>query len=169
MINEVLLRTRNSDGKKIYTRFSTSYIESGTHKFYSEIPEGRTETDFATSFYTKVRCDQTGVIYDTAHDVEDAPYTYTEVFPDPNPTEFIETGTGTSSLQIRVSYDKYKTYNKTETYAKGDIRTYSGKTYISELDDNLGNDPKIYGWDEYLPYVETRKPEYKTLEEWGIA
>lgn len=158
MIETNLYRTRTRDGVKVYTRFSIAYVEKATLKFVSEIPEGAAEADYQMVFSGRLRQDDTGIIYECAHDVEDAAHTYTEVFPDPaDASEW----NGNYIPQFTV----HKTYKSTETYAEGDICISNNKTYQSDFDDNIGNSPSIYGWTEILPYVEKVEPTYKTLEE----
>ena len=48
---------------------------------------------------------------------------------------------------------------------EGDKVTFNNNTWVSDFDNNTGNTPNIYGWTEYLPYVEMVDPTYKTLEE----
>lgn len=166
MIEEILLKTRARDGVNVYTRHSTAYVEISTHKYFSEIPEGREEADFATTF-VKVRNDQTGVVYDIAHDVEGAPYTYTEVFPDPNPellTEWeVVSSAGIGCMAPR--YYLYPAYNAQVTYYQGDRVNYNDKTYECEEEELTGWAPDVCGWNEILPYVEYKEYGYLSLAE----
>lgn len=158
MIETNLYRTRTRDGVKVYTRFSIAYVERATHKFVSEVPEGAPDADYQMVFSGRLRQDDTGIIYECAHDVEDTAHTYTEVFPDPADASEWDSG-------FVPQFTVHKAYKATETYAEGDIRTFNHKTYQSDFDDNTGNTPNIYGWTEILPYVEKVEPTYKTLEE----
>lgn len=164
MIETNLYKTRTRDGVKVYTRFSMAYVELATMKYVSEIPEGASESDYAYCFSGHLRQDDTGVIYECAHDVEDSAHTYTEVFPDPADACEWEVKSA-NGYYARPVFNAHKAYNSTETYAAGDIRTYNNKTYQSDFDDNTGNTPDVYGWTEILPYVEKVEPTYKTLEE----
>lgn len=161
---------RTRDGVKVFTRFSMAYVEESTNKIFSEIPEGRETADFASlgsgESAGMVRCDQTGVLYETAHDVEDAQFTYTEVFPDEDSVcEYIySTVTGGGRI-VRLNTDLYPTWKAADTYAEGDIVVYNGMEYISDFDDNTGNTPNLWGWSYYLPYVEKREIHYVTLAE----
>lgn len=157
MIETNLYRTRTRDGVKVYTRFSIAYVEKATLKFVSEIPEGAAEADYQMVFSGHLRQDDTGIIYECAHDVENSPHTYTEVFPDP--------ADASEYTSYVPRFTVHKTYKAAETYAAGDIATYNHKTYQSDFDDNTGNTPDVYGWTEILPYIEMVEPTYKTLEE----
>ena len=162
MINCNPLKVRARDGKQVYTRFSTCYLEVATGKIVGERPEGAAETAYP-SYGTgpKLRKDQTGEMYETAHDVEDSPNTYTEMIPNPDEiTEFINGGT-----YVRASIDVYPTWKTATAYNEGDRVTYSGRTYESDFDGNQGNQPNIYGWTEILPYVEKKDVKYKPLSE----
>ena len=170
MIEEVVLKTRECDGKKVYARYSEFYVGiEEPHRYYAEVPEGEDASGYAHSFSGRIKQDQTGLIYEIAHDVEDAPYTYTEVYPDPRyVTEFTIGSYTTSDSYCRVNFNKYPAYNAKTTYKKGDIVTTSSpeaKTWICVEDEVTGISPDVWGWDEYLPYIEVNEPVYKTMEE----
>lgn len=156
MITSNVFRTRQRDGVVVLVKTSKAYIEKETLKYFSEVPEGRAESEFNTTFCGHVRCDQTGDIYEIVHVPEESPYTFTEVFPDPA----CSVNTGTT-----VFFHKYPSYNGTLTYHKGDIVTYTGKTYECEEDELKGVAPDIWGWDEILPRIEETEHVYKTLAE----
>ncbi len=157
---------RKKDGVKILIRTSAAFINKETLEILSELPEGATESDYASFNAGRVRKDQTGDIYEIAHDVEDSENTYTEVFPTPDSyCELKITNPYAGVYSCYVNKNMYPDYVSTKTYNKGDMVTYKNMEWISELDDNTGNTPNLYGWDLYLPFVETRKQEYKTLEE----
>lgn len=162
MIKNQLFRTRTRDGVNVFVMSSLSYMDKTTHKWISEIPEGQSENDYYMSFASRIRCDQTGVIYEIAHDVEDAPFTYTEVFPDPADISEYENGQ-------YPRYYNYPSYKAATVYHEGDIVVYSGvsrkATYICEVEGLEGSSPEEYGWEEYLPYIEEREPHYKSLRE----
>lgn len=156
MIRTSLFRTRQRDGVNVNVLTSYAYIEKATNRYYSDIPEGRTEGDFNGTFCGRLRCDQTGDIYEIVHVPENAPYTFTEIFPDPNYS--INTGS-------TVFFHKYPAYGGTTVYHRGDIVTYNAKTYICDVDEVQGVAPDIWGWDELLPMVEETEHVYKTLKE----
>ena len=99
---------------------------------------------------TALRQNETGLILENAHDVQgECPYTYTEVVQDEDPR-------------------KVAGWARTTTYNKGDIVQYVAgfvgaakyKIYISDMDDNTGNDPCYgYGWTEYWPWATLPGPE----------
>lgn len=173
MIQCNLLGTRSRDGIKVYTRFSQAFFDIAAHKFVSDIPAGADTANYAETTMGKVRCDQTGEIFEMAHDVEDSERTYTEVFPDPDEAVEYSIQTATGGIKLLVlNYCDYPEYKAANTYAEGDIVTYSSKqkTYISDFDGNQGNTPDMYGWSVYLPHIHNRRVdgeiEYKSLEEW---
>lgn len=156
MITTALFRTRQRDGVNVNVMTSKAYIDKGTHRYYSEVPEGRTESEFNMTFCGRVRCDQTGDIYEIIHVPENSPYTFTEVFPDP--AYVINNGT-------TVFFHKYPAYTGTVTYHIGDKVTYNTRTYIC-VEEELSNvAPDVWGWDEFLPRIEETEHVYKTLEE----
>ena len=159
---------RTVDGKQVKTRFPTAYVEIATHKIFSEIPEGREASDFATTLSGKARKDQTGEVYETAHDVEDAPYTYTEVFPNPRQlSEIIMSNYGGGYL-ARLNTCPYQDYKSNIAYNKGDKVFYDNRVWESDFDENLGNTPTIYGWSYYQLFLEEYpEPEYVTIEEFN--
>ena len=153
---------RTRDGVKVFTRFSKAWIIKATMEIVLEEPIGMPAADYTGVSAGRLRCDQTGKIYGMAHDIEDAPYTYTEVFPTPESYSEITFNTYGSTFNTHV----YPTYKAAETYSEGDIVTYNNYTWISEFDDNTGNTPtNLWGWSVYLPYVEERDVVYKSLEE----
>ena len=166
--NVYMNKSRTLDGKKVYARFSKAFMEKETNHVFAEIPEDRTESDFIATFSGKIRKDQTGEVYGVAHDVEDAPYTYTEVFPDPRRIcAFDNTGTA-----ISMNTRPYPTYYYSRTYNKGDRVVDAGagniRVYESEFDNNKGNPPNIYGWEMLTPYIpEQPEIEYVTIEEFN--
>lgn len=170
--NVYMNKPRTLDGKNVYTRFSNAYVEKETKHVFAEIPEDRTASEFAATMSGKVRNDQTGVVYETAHDVEDAPYTYTEVFPNPRQIcefKFINTGGGG---YYTLDTNPYPTYDSTKTYSKGEKVIFTGmsrvRVYESEFDGNKGNSPDLYGWDMLTPYIpEFPEPDYVTIEEFN--
>lgn len=167
--NVYLNKPRELDGKKVYARFSNAFVEKATLHVFTEIPEGREASDFLGTMSGMIRNDQTGVIYQTAHDVEDAPYTYTEVFPNPRQlSEYMNV----SGMFYRMNTKPYPDYSSVKTYKKGDrvLSHVAGnqRVYESEFDDNTGNPPNIYGWDMVTPYVpDYPEPDYVTIEEFN--
>lgn len=159
---------RTVDGKQVKTRFSTAYMEIETHKIFPEIPEGRSGADFASTLSGRIRNDQTGAEYDCAHDVEDAPYTYTEVFPNPRQLSEINiTNTGGGYLAV-LNTRPYHDYSFSKTYAQGDKVFYDNRVWESDFDENVGNNPTIYGWSYYQLFLEEYpEPEYVTIEEFN--
>lgn len=156
---------RTRDGVKVFTRFSMAYVDRETLQIYSEIPEGREASEFASTSSGKLRQDQTGIIFEIAHDVEDAPYTYTEVFPTPESISEIVISSNGADYMARLNTNVYPDYKATTTYAQGDRVTSNGYTWESDFDGNVGNTPNIWGWSLVLPYIEQRDVEYKSLEE----
>ena len=150
---------RTRDGVKVFTRFSKAWIWNATGEILLEEPIGAQASEYTSTFGGRLRCDQTGKIYEIAHDIEDSPYTYTEVFP--TPESYCEIGS-----YGRFNTHVYPDYKAAETYSEGDIVVYNKMTWISEFDDNTGNTPtNLWGWSVYLPYVEERNVVYKSLEE----
>ncbi len=171
--NVYMNKPRTLDGKNVYARFSNAYVEKETKHVFAEIPEDRTASEFAATMSGKVRNDQTGVVYEIAHDVEDAPYTYTEVFPNPRQIcEFKIINTGGGGYYT-LDTNPYPTYDSTKTYSKGEKVIYQGaftnaRVYESDFDENTGNDPAFYGWTMLLPYIpEHPELEYVTIEEFN--
>ena len=169
--NELLTRAR--DGVKIYTRFSHAYYYAPEGKWASEIPEGADPADYHLHFYGKLRCDQTGELFETAHDVEGSERTYTEVFPDLSRASTIEI----TSNAINLRYHDYPEWDPAKTYAKGDIVVFQTglepyRTIVSDFDDNLGcNTAYGWGWSTLMPIAvdHSDEIEYKTIEEWEAA
>ena len=159
---------RAVDGKQVKTRFSTGYMEIETHKIFSEIPEGREASEFASTLSGMVRNDQTGAVYEIAHDVEDAPYTYTEVFPNPRQLSEINMTNYGRGYYATLNTRPYPDYKSNVTYAQGDKVFYDNRVWESDFDENLGNTPTIYGWSYYqLLLEEYPEPEYVTIEEFN--
>ena len=159
---------RTVDGKQVKTRFSTGYVEIETHKIFPEIPEGRAAADFASTLAGRVRNDQTGAIYECAHDVEDADYTYTEVFPNPRQLSEITIAAGGGGDIARLNTCPYPDYHSNITYAQGDKVFYDNRVWESDFDDNIGNTPNIYGWSYYKLFIEEYPElEYVTIEEFN--
>lgn len=164
MITEVVSEHFRTDDVNIIIRASQSYINRETLEFVSEIPEGASASDYAV--YTgRIRKDQTGEIYEVAHDVEGSDYTYTELFPTPESYSEITIANYGGTYYAHTNYNLYPNYNASNTYAKDDIVVYDKREWISEMDDNTGNTPNLIGWGLYLPYVEEREVEWVTLEE----
>ena len=159
---------RTVDGKQVKTRFSTAYMEMATHKLFPEIPEEREAADFASTLSGRVRNDQTGAVYECAHDVEDAPYTYTEVFPNPRQlSEITMTNIGGGYL-AQLNTRPFPDYKMNTTYAQGDKVFYDNRVWESDFDENLGNTPTIYGWSYYQLFLEEYpEPDYVTIEEFN--
>lgn len=153
------------DGVEIKIITAKCYVNRTTYEFFSELPEGATASDYG-ELTGRVRKDQTGEIYEIAHDVQDAEYTYTEVYPSKESyceITFANYGTGYTA---RADSNLYPTYKAATTYSEGDIVVYNNHEWISDMNDNTGNTPNNgVGWSEYLPYIETREVEWKTLEE----
>lgn len=159
---------RTCDGKQVKTRHSIAYVEIETHKIFSEIPDGREAVDFASTLSGKVRNDQTGAVYECAHDVEDAPYTYTEVFPNPRQLSEINMANYGGGYNAHLNTRPYPDYASNVTYAQGDKVFYDNRVWESDLDENLGNNPNTYGWSYYQLFVEEYpEPEYVTIEEFN--
>ena len=168
--NKYMGKPRERDGKQVYAILSSAYMEKATGLIVSELAEDAVVADYVTAS-GHVRNDQTGVVYETAHELEDSEATYTEVLPDPRDlSEIVISGS-------YVSFNKnvYPFYSALKTYAKGDRVVYKdavytsgfARTYESDFDDNTGNTPSLYGWTviEYgYDYVE---PRYVTIEEFN--
>ena len=156
---------RKKDDVKIKIIRGEGWAKKDTLEYFAEIPEGEAETDYG-KLTTRVRKEETGEIYEIAHDVQDAAYTYTEVYPSKESyceMTFISYGAGYTA---RADSNLYPTYKAATTYSEGDIVTYNGWEWISDTNDNTGNTPNNgVGWSEYLPYIETREVVWKTLEE----
>lgn len=166
MINVLEHQTQfRKDGIEIKIITAKCYVNMETREFVSVLPEDAVATEWAT-FDGRVRKDQTGEIYEIAHDVQDASYTYTEVYPSKESyCEMIFSNCG-GEYVTRVDRNLYPTYKAAATYSEGDIVTYNNHEWISDMNDNTGNQPNNgVGWTEYLPYIETREVEWKTLEE----
>ena len=157
---------RKKDDVKIKITRGEGWVKKDTLEYFSEIPEGEDSTNYG-KLTTRVRKDQTGEIYEIAHDVQDADYTYTELFPTRDSYSEITFAQYAAGLFTAVvNYNLYPTYKAATTYSEGDIVTYNNHEWISDMDDNTGNQPNNgIGWSEYLPYIETREVEWKTLEE----
>lgn len=161
--NKICTRTR--DEVEVYARFCNGYVEKETHKYFSEIPEGRAESEFYTFMRGRIRQEETGLIYNTAHDIDPLPYTYTELYPDPaDAVEWYDATTTAATYTFPV-FNVYPTYRGTVTYHRGDIVVHNSKEWICDVDESTGVNPDVYGWDEYKNYVETVEPVYKTLAE----
>ena len=97
-----------------------------------------------------LRQNETGRIMSNAHDVqEDCPYTYTEICQDDDPR-------------------KIAGWNRNNPYSKGELVQYVSnfmgptkyKIFISDEDNNLGNDPRNgLNWSEYWPLPTLPGPE----------
>ena len=153
--NPYMGKPRTIDGKQVYALLSSSVMEIATGKIYDEVPEGASASDYAgMPSAGMLRCDQTGQMYENAHELEDTTRTYTEMFPDPRDlSEIIISGAGAGSY-VNFNMNLYPKYTATKTYAKGDRVTAPGivgstsinYTFESDFDDNLGNTPNVYGW-----------------------
>lgn len=97
-----------------------------------------------------LRQNETGRIMSNAHDVqEDCPYTYTEVCRDDDP-------------RVVPAWNKNAIYNKGELvyWARSYIGATKYSIFISDMDENLGNDPRSgWGWTEYWPEMKLPGPE----------
>lgn len=166
MINELVSEHFRTDSVNIVIRTGKSYINRVTLEVVQELPEDAIATDWA-EYWTKLRNDQTGHIYEIAHDVEGSDQTYSEMYY--TEESYCERSYGSSTIGTggvcSFNTDVYPTYKSENTYAKGDIVTSNHMTWISDFDDNTGNDPTIYGWSLYLPFIEKRNVEYGTYEE----
>ena len=161
-------QSRTVDGKQVKTRHSVAYMEMETHKVFSEIPEGREAADFVSTLSGRVRNDQTGEVYEIAHDVEDATYTYTEVFPNPRQLSEINMSNNGGGYSAQLNTRPYPDYHSNVTYAQGDKVFYDNRVWESDLDENLGNTPTTYGWSYYQLFLEDYpEPEYVTIEEFN--
>lgn len=166
MINVLEHQTQfRKDGIEIKIITAKCYINRETHEFVSVLPEDAVETEWA-ELSGRVRKDQTGEIYEIAHDVQDASYTYTEVYPSKDSYSEISFANYGTEYRANANYNLYPVYSAYTTYSEGDIVTYDNQEWISEMNDNTGNNPKNgIGWTSYLPYLEKREVEWKTLEE----
>lgn len=157
---------RNRDGVLIFTRFSKAYVHRETGEIVLELPEGASEADYGKT-QGLLRQDQTDKLYQTAHDIEGTPYTYTEVFPTPESYcekifRMISEGNYTCTFNTNV----YPEYKSNATYSEGDIVTHDRCEWISTMNDNTGNPPTdLWGWDMYLPYIEERDVQYASVDE----
>ena len=173
--NVYLNKPRELDGKKVYARFSNAFVELETNHVFAAVPEDRAASEFASTLSGRVRNNQTGKIYECAHDVEDSPCTYTEVFPNPRQlSEIQKLNYGGGGYLYTFNCNPYPTWDGTKTYMKGDrvISYASGKgkprVYESEIDNNKGVACNIYGWDMLIPYIpEFPEPDYVTIEEFN--
>lgn len=170
--NVYLNKPRELDGKKVYARFSNAFVDMANDHVFASVPEDRSASEFASTLSGRVRNDQTGVIYECAHDVEDSPYTYTEVFPNPRQLSEITKNNNGNGMFYTLNINPYPTWDGTKTYMKGDrvISSASGKprVYESEIDNNKGVACNIYGWDMLTPYIpEFPEPDYVTIEEFN--
>lgn len=171
--NVYLNKPREFDGKKVYARFSNAFVEMATDHVFASVPEDRAASEFASTLSGRVRNDQTGIVYEIAHDVEDSPYTYTEVFPNPRQlSEINKNNYGEGGYLYTFNCNPYPWYDWTKTYMKGDrvISSASGRprVYESEIDNNKGVACNIYGWDMLTPYIpEFPEPDYVTIEEFN--
>lgn len=168
------LQIRQVDGKQMYTRFAQGYLRKSDYRMFSELPEGADESDYASlGSCLRVRCDQTGKVYEIAQDPEDTTHTYTELFPDPADVSEWEINpvSGTTDYYAIPRYYDYPQYKADTEYHQGDIlvapNAYVGLkvTYICDVESIQGVEPGIWGFSEYLPYINVRTPRYKTLEE----
>lgn len=161
---------RAVDGKQVYAILSSAHMEKATGLIVSELAEDAVAADYA-SMFGHVRNDQTGVVYEVAHELEDSEATYTEVFPDPRDlSEIVISGS-------YVSFNKnvYPFYSASKTYAKGDRVVYKdttytsgfARTYESDFDDNTGNTPSLYGWTVIEYGYDWVEPRYVTIEEFN--
>lgn len=155
---------RKKDDVKIKIIRGEGWVKKDTLEYFSEIPEGEASTDYG-KLTTRVRKEETGEIYEIAHDVQDANYTYTELYPTKDSYSEI-TFLYVSEYLAIPNFNLYPAYKANVTYSEGDIVTYNNWEWISEMNDNTGNTPNNgVGWSEYLPYIETREVKWKTLEE----
>ena len=159
---------RKKDDVTILIKTSKLFYNTTTHEIVSELPDGADATEWAElSGY--LRKDGTDEVYEIVHDVEDAPYTYTEVFLTPESYCKISYLYATTAYVAHPDTNLYPTYYSTKTYAMGDRVTSDGMEWESDFDDNIGNPPKTWGWTLVLPYVEQRDLEWATLEELASA
>lgn len=167
MINELVVSSfRKSDDVKIKILTGKSYLKRDTMEIVPELPEDAVLTEWA-EIPTGVRDDKTGAIYEIVHVVEDETGPFTEMYLAPDSyseMSFYTASLGDVSTAI-LNYDMYPAYKAANTYAAGDIVTYNGMTWISDIDDNTGNQPNLCEWSLYLPYIEKREPHYVTYEE----
>jgi len=158
---------RKKDAVTILIKTSKLFYNVTTHEIASELPDGADTTEWA-ELTGYLRKDGTEEIYEIVHDVEDAPYTYTEVFLTPESYCEIEASVAVSYI-AHANTNLYPTYYNTKTYAKGDRVTSGGMEWESDFDDNIGNTPNIWGWSLVVPYVERRDVQWATLEELASA
>lgn len=167
MIRETLSSSFRSDGVNIVIRMSEVHVNRNTLEVVSELPEGADVSDYGRTTKSRVRKDQTGEIFEIAHDVEGSSNTYTEVFPTPESycdIEFSTVSTGGEYI-ASVNTNMYPNYSAIKSYAKGDIVVYDGKEWMSDFDDNTGNQPNLYGWSLFSVNVEEREVAYVPLSE----
>lgn len=168
MINIVESTNFRIDGVKILIRTAKAYVDKVTRELFSEIPEGREATEFG-ELTGRVRNDQTGAIYEIAHDVEDASYTYTELYPSPesfSELNFVNYGSGYDVAS--PNFKEFPAFRAATTYNEGDIATSGRYEWISEFDDNTGNTPtNLWGWSVYRPFIADREVIWQTIEEIG--
>lgn len=165
MINELVSEHFRTDGVNIIIRTASMYVNRNTLEFVSEIPEGAVASEWG-KLTARVRKDQTGEIYEIAHDVEGSTNTYTEVRPTPESYSEIRFSMGGTEYIATPKYTLYPEYNASTTYAEGDIVTYERMEYICQEDGTVGIPPNTVGfWGMYMPYVEERNVEWKSLEE----
>lgn len=160
---------RKKDDVKIKIITAECFINMNTGEYLSAMPEDADATEFAKEWAKlrgAVRKDQTGEVFETAHDVQDATYTYTEVYLSKDSYCEMVFSKNTDWYSAIVYQNLYPNYEAAKTYSEGDIVVYSNHEWISDMNDNTGNQPNNgVGWSEYLPYIETREVEWKTLEE----
>lgn len=167
--NKYMGKPRERDGKQVYAILSSAYMEKATGLIVSELAEDAVAADYVTAL-GHVRNDQTGVVYEVAHELEDSEATYTEVFP--NPRDLSEIVIGTS---VQFNKNVYPSYSGSKTYAKGDRVVYKdavytsgfARTYESDFDDNTGNIPSLYGWTVVEYGYDWVEPRYVTIEEFN--
>ena len=166
MIIEVISSTFRHDGVNIVIKRGESYMERATGKILQELPEDAVAAEWAT-VTTKLRSNQTGAEYETVHDVEGSPNTYTEVYL--SPESYCDKQISSSTVGGMVSVRYIKTtcpeYSSSATYHEGDKVIYDNRTYICTAEEITGILPKLYGWDLYLPYPEMLDQIYIPYEE----
>lgn len=155
---------RKKDAVKILIRTSRCWINKTTFEIVTELPIDADVSEwYEKANGGRLRKEETGDVYEIAHDVEDSPYHYVEVFPTP------ESYCEITSPYYNWDFNLYPTYKGTVTYAKGDRVTYNNMEWESDFDDNIGNTPNIWGWSLVVPYVERRDVQWATLEELASA
>ena len=168
-------KPRTIDNKQVYALLSSCVMEKATGKIFDEVPEGASASDYVGMSSNRLRCDQTGQMYEVAHELEDTTRTYTEVFPDPRDLSEIVIVSGSAGY-ARFNKNLYPDYVSSKTYAKGDRVTALGVvgksgvyyTFESELDDNIGNTPNVYGWSVIDYGVEVNENiHWVTMEEFN--